>query len=49
MRILTLEEETELFVHYGSRLRSLVITALHTGFRASELLSLTWEDVNFRR
>jgi integrase len=26
-----------------------VIAALHTGFRASELLSLTWEDVDFRR
>jgi integrase len=26
-----------------------VLTALHTGFRKSELLSLTWEDVDFRR
>ena len=25
------------------------LTALHTGFRVSELLSLTWEDVDFRR
>jgi integrase len=30
-------------------LRPLVITALHTGFRASELRSLTWDDVDFRR
>jgi len=26
-----------------------VITALHTGFRKSELLSLTWQDVDFQR
>jgi Phage integrase family len=26
-----------------------VITALHTGFRTSELCSLTWNDVDFRR
>ena len=26
-----------------------MVTALHTGFRVSELLSLTWEDVGFRR
>jgi integrase len=26
-----------------------VITALHTGFRASELCSLTWNDIDFRR
>jgi integrase len=27
----------------------LAITALHTGFRASELFSPTWEDVDCRR
>ena len=26
-----------------------MITALHTGFRSSELLSLTWRDVDFQR
>ena len=26
-----------------------MMTALHTGFHTSELLSLTWEDVDFRR
>jgi len=26
-----------------------MLSNLHTGFRASELLSLTWEDINFRR
>jgi len=25
------------------------VTALNTGFRASELLSLTWQDVDFKR
>ena len=49
MRMLTPEEEKGLLAHCGSQLRPLVVTALHTGFRASELLSLTWEDVDFRR
>jgi integrase len=30
-------------------LTPIVLTALHTGFRTSELLSLTWADVDFRR
>ena len=30
-------------------LRPLGITALHPGFRKSELLSFTWEDVDFKR
>lgn len=49
MRILTDEEERSLLAQCGPQLRPLVITALHTGFRASELLSLTWEDVDLRR
>jgi integrase len=49
MRILTPEEETEWLAHYGPQLRPLVITVSPTEFRVSELLSLTWEDVNFRR
>src|SRR5881398_2940408 len=49
MRILTPEEETGLLAHCGPQLQPLVITSLHTGFRASELLSLTWEEVDFRR
>ena len=48
MRILTPDEEAELLAHCGPQLRPLVITALHTGFRASELLALTWEDVDCR-
>ena len=32
-----------------ARLTPVVVTALHTGFRKSELLALTWEDVDFTR
>jgi integrase len=47
-RCLTEEEEPRLLAHCGPNLKSLVITALHTGFRKSELLSLTWGNVDFR-
>jgi integrase len=48
-RFLTDEEEDRLLPHCKPQLQSLVITALHTGFRASELRSLTWNDIDFRR
>jgi integrase len=48
-RFLSDEEETSLLACCGPQLQPLVITALHTGFRASELRSLTWADVDFRR
>jgi integrase len=47
-RFLTEEEEARLLAHCGPDLKPLVITALHTGFRKSELLSLTWGNVDFR-
>ena len=47
-RFLTDEEEATLLAYRGPQLKPLVMTALHTGFRASELLSLTWQDVDFR-
>jgi integrase len=49
IRILSAEEEQRLLSHCGPQLQPLVIAALHNGFRASELLSLTWEDVEFKR
>ena len=47
-RFLTEEEETRLLAHCGPDLKPLVITALHTGFRKSELLSLGWGNIDFR-
>jgi hypothetical protein len=41
--------EVQLLAVCDSPLRPLVITALHTGFRASELRSLTWTDVEISR
>jgi integrase len=49
MRLLSPEEEQQLLACCGPQLHPLVTAALHTGFRASELLSLTWADVDFRR
>jgi integrase len=48
IRFLTEEEETLLLPHCGANLKPLVITALHTGFRKSELLSLRSQNVNIR-
>jgi integrase len=49
LRMLSPDEEARLLAQCGPQLKPLVLAALHTGFRASELLSLTWEDVDFRR
>jgi integrase len=49
IRFLTDEEEKQLLAQCSPQVKPLVITALHTGFRASELLSLTWDDVDFHR
>ena len=48
-RYLTEDEEARLLAFCGPQLRPLVITALHTGFRATELRSLTWTDVEINR
>jgi integrase len=42
------DEEARLLASCGPYLRPVIITALHTGFRKSELLSLTWGHVDFR-
>ena len=47
-RFLTEDEETRLLACCNPFLRPLVVTALHTGFRRSELLSLRWAQVDFR-
>jgi len=49
MRMLTPEEQIGLLAHCCPRLWPLLIAALNPGFHAAELLSLTWEDVDFRR
>ncbi len=49
IRFLSPEEEVRLLAHCESQLKPLVLTALHTGFRKSELLSLTWEEVDFEK
>lgn len=49
MRILTPEEEQHLLAQCSPHLKLLVIAALHTGLRSSELRSLTWDDIDFRR
>lgn len=52
-RFLTLEEEQRLVKHCHDlgnlRLASLVIAAVDTGFRASELASVCWKDVDLKR
>jgi len=48
-RYLTEDEEVRLLAVCSPHIRPLVITALHTGFRASELRSLIWDDVDIRR
>jgi integrase len=47
-RFLTEEEEAHLLASCNDQLKPLVITALQTGFRKSELLSLQWTNVDFR-
>jgi len=49
IRFLTQDEETKLLNTCGENLRAIVICALNTGFRRAELLSLTWQDVDFER
>jgi integrase len=49
LRWITLEEETALIGHCDQRLKTFLLAAVDTGFRAGELLSLRWQAVNFQR
>jgi integrase len=46
-RILAANEEQRLLAECSARLRPLVVLALHTGMRKSELLNLKWKNVYF--
>jgi integrase len=48
-RFLTAEEERRVLAACRPTLTPVVMTALHTGLRTSELLALTWQDVDFQR
>lgn len=45
-RVLTLEEEERLIIHSAPHLRPILFTAIHTGMRKNEILSLKWINVD---
>jgi integrase len=47
--ILTNAEEQRLLAECSERLKPLVVLALHTGMRKSELLNLEWKNVDFNK
>ncbi|MEQ9617835.1 MAG: tyrosine-type recombinase/integrase [Deltaproteobacteria bacterium] len=47
IRVLTLDEEARLMNSSSEHLYPIIKTALMTGMRQGEILSLKWEDVNF--
>jgi integrase len=49
MRFLDEEEDGQLLAECKGYLYDLIVTALHTGFRRNELLSLRPEDLDFAR
>ena len=48
-RVLTYEEEQRFLAECSEHLRPIVVTALHTGMRLSEILNLKWRNVDFER
>jgi integrase len=49
LRYLTPAEISQLLSHYPPHLKNLVQTALHTGMRKNEIVSLRWEQVNLEQ
>jgi len=45
-RILSLDEEKRLLTSCDTYLRNIIITALYTGMRKSEIISLKWENID---
>ena len=43
------QEESKILINAaeGSHIQPIIITAIHTGMRKSELLNLYWSDINF--
>lgn len=48
-RYLTKEEEVKLLAVCNSTMKAIIITALHTGMRQNEILSLKWQDIFFEK
>lgn len=48
-RTLSTDEERKLLAAANEPLKSILVTALHTGMRRGEILSLTWSAVDFGR
>lgn len=49
MRVLSWDEQKALLPACADYLRLIVLTALNTGMRKEEILSLTWDKVNFEK
>jgi len=47
IRYLSTEEEKRLFTEIPERIKPIIITALHTGLRRSNILYLKWENIDF--
>ena len=48
-RYLSLEEEQKLLLVTPAWIKEIILFAIHTGFRRSELLGLEWSDINWEK